>query len=85
MKIINVCTNCQLLIYNDAFGPVEVVFSYGVPVASYSGNDFHRHWDGYSVTTLRHINKALKPSTPITKKTWEAMEIREIEFPNAYA
>lgn len=81
MKLENICANCQLITMSTNFGDLEIVYSYGTPVASWSGNSFHRHWNGYSATTLRHINKAFRPSTPITKAEWEKMEVRELEVP----
>lgn len=82
MKLENICTNCQVLTFEDVFGLNEVVFSYGVPVFSWSGNAFHRHWSGWSATTQRHINRAFK--LHLTKAQWDAMEVKELEFPNSY-
>lgn len=61
MKMINVCTNCQVVETEQG----NVVFSYGTPVFSIydtmggvsMGN--RRLWNGWSATTQRHINKAL--------------------------
>ena len=82
MKLENICNNCQVLSFDNIYGHNEVVFSYGIPVFSWSGNSFHRHWDGWSVTTQRHINKAF--GLHLTKAEWEKMETKELEFPNSY-
>ena len=41
------------------------------------GKKLARLWDGYSATTMRHINAWLQwhGMNPITKKQWEEMEV----------
>ena len=96
MKLSNICTNCQL-VENEG---VITIFSYGTPVLKISPNIFDdklssltRLWDGYSVTTIRHINRALDTIngnyhifrtmalmggyTSFTKKLWESMPVLE--------
>ena len=43
--------------YND--GSI-VLTSYQTKVASIIKGEFRRHWGGYSVTTMRHINSFLR-------------------------
>lgn len=96
MKLSNVCTNCQL-VENEG---IITIFSYGTPVLKISPNIFDnklssltRLWDGYSSTTMRHINKALDTINgdyyisrtlalmggyiSLTKKEWDAMPVEE--------
>ena len=78
MKLKNICTNCQLVTSeNGRF----TVFSYETPVLSfdYNGQNMHRLWDGYSVTTMKHINKALDSVVfvKLTKKEWDSMPVEE--------
>lgn len=79
MTIKNICTNCQLVTMSTNFGPLEIVYSYGTPVLSYSGNMYHRHWNEWSATTSRHISKAIGRTIP--KKDWEKMPVEELEVP----
>ena len=80
MKLTNICTNCQLVATpeNGRF----TVFSYETPVLSFghNGQNMRRLWDGYSVTTMRHINKALDhvTSVKLTKKEWDSMPVEEV-------
>lgn len=60
------------------------VVSYDVPVIvrSTKTRKFYRLWNGYSVTTLRDINKAF-PFDHITKEKWVKMPvIKEENLPN---
>lgn len=82
MTIKNICTNCQYVTMETNFGPLEIIYSYGIPVLSYQCNSYHRHWDGWSATTSRHISKAIGRAIP--KKEWEKMEVRELEIPTRY-
>ena len=88
MKLENICTNCQLVTSDD--GNKETIFSYGTPVLSvvWNGEKYRlkRHWDGYSATTLKHINKAFTANNgtswypdflPLRKKEWDAMSVEE--------
>lgn len=53
------------------------LYSYGVHVASIAMGTIHKTYDGYSRTTLRHVNSFckfyLRPT--ISKKEWEDMPI----------
>lgn len=82
MKLTNICANCQSIITEENHAEI---FSYGTHVLSIKWDDagFHtytRHWDGWSATTGRHINKALAwyGLPPINKKQWEAMPVEEV-------
>lgn len=83
MKLTNVCTNCQTVEDNGTI----TIFSYGTPVLRITQNmftpklsSFTRLWDGYSVTTMRHINKALGTVCPakLNKSMWDAMPVWEV-------
>lgn len=97
MKLSNICTNCQIVTSDN--GNKETIFSYGTPVLSVvfgpvdrskpiPADELHyhlvRHWDGWSATTQRHINKAFEytswypNSGKITKKEWDAMPVEEV-------
>ena len=54
-----------------------ILFSYKTPVAQYDGYRFIRLWDGYSATTMRHINdfRKLYGLDSITKSQWCAMTV----------
>ena len=59
-----------------------VLVSYGRNVARLYFTDYEngvmiRLWDGYSQTTMRHINSWLQwhGMNPITKKQWQEMEV----------
>lgn len=79
MKMINVCTNCQVVETEKG----NVIFSYGTPVFSIydtmggvsMGN--RRLWSGWSATTQRHINKALDlyGLHHISKAKWAKMPV----------
>lgn len=61
-----------------------VIFSYNTPVLEivYRNGEscYKRTWDGYSVTTMRHIRYCLQflGMSPICKKDWDSMEISNI-------
>ena len=84
MKIVNVCTNCQIVETNGR----EIVFSYETPVLAIldhgiNGKMEHsRLWSGWSVTTQRHINKALDlyGLDHINKTMWEKMPVVDCNF-----
>lgn len=80
MRLINICNNCQLVTAAGMANRAHVVFSYGMPVFAVDCSGmtprFVRLWDGWSVTTQRHINKALdalghSPAEHINKAKWE--------------
>lgn len=53
-------------------GEKTTVFSYNTPVFSADPSGYHRHWAGWSATTLRDIGRA---GFPLQKKEWEKMEV----------
>ena len=65
-------------IYHDGYGYCYL-FSYSTKVAKLNLNDgkLVRLWDGYSQTTMRHINEWLQLHwfPTITKKQWMKMEV----------
>lgn len=48
-----------------------VIYSYGTPVFGEIDGKHYRFWDGYSATTLRHINAIYQ----INAKEWRKMEV----------
>lgn len=84
MKMINVCTNCQVVETNGH----EIIFSYGTPVLSildHGDNGKMKHsrlWSGWSATTQRHINKALDlyGLDHINKMAWDKMPVVSADF-----
>ena len=82
MSAENICTNCQKVTIWTELGMMEIIYSYGTPVLSWSGNSYHRHWSGWSATTSRHISKAIGRSIP--KKEWEKMEVEALEIPSQF-
>lgn len=81
MVLINITANAQAIIGMGEADRAYTVFSYGTPVLSVGCSGmkpkFVRHWDGYTATTLRHINKFLemKGLEKINKKIWDNMEV----------
>lgn len=55
------------------------IYSYSTLVAVIENGKLHRIWNGYSVTTMKHINQVLEElSLPkVTKKEWQKMSIEE--------
>lgn len=81
MELVNICTNCQSIVTEK--NHVEI-FSYGTHVLSIKWDDegyhtYTRHWNGWSMTTTKHINKALAwyGLPPINKAQWLAMPVVE--------
>ena len=66
----------------------KLFFSYGTPVLSIldhgeNGKMYHvRHWTGWSLTTQRHINKALDlyGLKHINKAAWDKMPVVDCNF-----
>ena len=81
MELVNICNNAQVIIGMGKADRAYTVFSYGTPVLSMDCSGMTpklvRHWNGYSVTTMRHINKFLESREwkKLTKKEWEKMEV----------
>ena len=76
MKLVNVCTNCQVVTDKEK----SVIFSYGTPVFAIPIGDYSgglRLWSGWSATTQKHINKVLDlyGLTHINKAIWEKMPV----------
>ena len=84
MTIKNICTNCQIV----STAGHDVVFSYSTPVLAIfdkgeNGKMNHtRLWNGWSITTQKHINKALDfyGVEHINKKIWDAMPVETINI-----
>ena len=57
----------------------HVCYSYGKPVAKIRlhGGEFVRLWDGYTGTTLRHVNEFRENHGlySINKKGWDALKV----------
>lgn len=51
------------------------IYSYNTLVAVVKNGKFHRHWKGYSITTMKHINQILVmlDMPKISKKNWEEL------------
>ena len=65
---------------------VVILYSYNTPIAmiilNFNGRiKFIRLWDGYSSTTMRHINtfRSIYGLDAISKKKWEKMPANVIE------
>lgn len=56
----------------------RVLFSYDRPVASVEGGKLYRLWNGWSLTTMRHINSFLlgEGYNKMTKSQWEEVEYK---------
>lgn len=65
----------------------KTLYSYTTPVASVTkSGDIVRHWHGYSVTTMRHVNDfayqyAAVPGRVIGKAAWDALPV--VDYKNA--
>ena len=59
-----------------------ILQSYDTDVCYYDATDwsFHSLWNGYSKTTMRHINsfRVEHEGTKLSKKEWETMEVETI-------
>lgn len=78
MKLVNICNNCQMLGTKEGY----VIFDYGTPVFAIDFmGDFYRLWSGWSITTQRHINKALATlgRNGISKADWYDMPVERVE------
>lgn len=63
---------------------VYVLYSYHTPIAMIirnGGSNFVRLWDGYSLTTMRHINafRSLYGLDAISKKQWEKIPVNDVD------
>ena len=59
-----------------------ILKSYQTDVCYIDSEGLHRTWDGYSVTTLRHVDEFSRQilGKPVNKKTWCAMEVEPKAF-----
>lgn len=64
-------------IYEDSTSGIKYLVSYHTLVASFDHGRMTKHWDGYSQTTMRHINEAARQfvGMTVTKKDWERMPV----------
>lgn len=79
MKLVNICNNCQILETEEG----HVIFDYGTPVLAVDSlGKYRRLWDGWSITTQRHINKALATLAMdgISKSDWYEMPVERIDL-----
>lgn len=63
---------------------IDVLYSYHTPIAMIirnGGSNFVRLWDGYSPTTMRHINafRSLYGFDAISKKQWEKIPVFDVD------
>lgn len=82
MKIKTINPHCTVVYTRvpSGVGIRSTVFSYDTPVLTImENNDILRHWDGWSLTTQRDINKAI-PGAHMTKATWDTMPIVPADF-----
>lgn len=56
-------------------GNLVKIYSYSTLVAVVENGKLYRIWNGYSATTMKHINQVLEEMylPRITKKDWEKM------------
>ena len=61
---------------------VKYLVSYETIVASVTDNRLHRHWNGYSVTTMNHVNSFAKHFNieGASKHEWESMNVEKIDY-----
>ena len=86
MTIKTVCNNCQIIIGAGLADSAYTIISYDTPVLAIDCSGMsprlRRLWKGYSVTTLRHINKALDSIDNgrwhISKADWDKMEVESL-------
>lgn len=70
--------------YNKAVVKIEnnkkTLYSYNTKICSIVDNVFHKYWNGYSATTMRHISEfRLQNGLPaMGKKEWENLEVEDI-------
>lgn len=88
MKMTNVCTNCQIICGAGKANRAYVIFSYETPVLAVDCSGMSprlvRLWSGWSMTTMRHINKALDlihaGRWRISKTDWDKMEVEDLNL-----
>lgn len=60
-----------------------VLMSYGTPVVMVKDSEIYRLWDGYSATTMRHVNEFLRQAgfdSPEVggKRWWDQMPVTAV-------
>lgn len=50
----------KAVVFRQTATNTYILESYGTRVACFENNHFSRLWDGYSATTMRHVNSFLK-------------------------
>ena len=66
-------------IITDGYG-TQTLYSYSTPVLSIDAHrNVSRHWHGYSVTTMRHVDEFMRQRgfDPCGKSWWDAQPVRE--------
>ena len=79
------CLDCHKSFYGKAQvlrdGNVLALRSYATIVCSLNleTGEFIRHWNGYSLTTMRHVNsfRILHNALPLNKSEWQEMAVIE--------
>lgn len=61
-------------------GNKKTLYSYNVKICSIVDNVFHKYWNGYSATTMRHISEFRLQNgfSAMGKKEWENLEVEDI-------
>lgn len=75
--------NSQKSFYGKAtvtdYGDIKVLRSYGTPVVAMTPQGvFFKLWDGYSVTTQKHISSFV--GRPISKKEWDQLALNDWSY-----
>lgn len=91
MKVFNLIPNDgRKSFYNKATviktDAATMLKSYDTIVCSFDNDGFHRHWSGYSATTMRHINAFLDliGINDGGKKFWDALPVERFKWIDAY-
>ena len=82
MKIKTINSHCTVVYTHvpSGVGIRSTVFSYDTPVLTVTeNNDILRHWEGWSATTQRDINRAF-PGVGMDKATWGKMPVVDCNF-----
>lgn len=79
MAIINLGCNNKAFVRCD--GDVKVLLSCGTVVAVIDDSGFHRVWDDYSQTTMRHVNafREYYGLSSMTKSQWDKLPIYDFK------
>lgn len=73
MKFKTYGKNCVTIIHKYGF----TIYSYDTPVLRVVNKNYRRLWDGYSATTLKHINMVLFDYgyEKLSKQEWDQMKV----------